>query len=288
MAWRGAVAGADAQRGVNADGKCSLIEAIFNANTDSALHGDCPAGSGTDTIILPVSSKQVLTNSVGPLPGTQYEAQGLPKIRSAIVIQGRGSTIERADRSAIDVMIAIETNGDLGLNETTVSGRPVRTADVYNKVLCIFNRGKLTISNGTIQRGFNAVWNSFGRPDFSGGGLHNEGWATLQGSIVSENAADLFGGGIFNSGTLFVRDSTVSDNFISGSGSFGGGIANRDYGVVTVINSSIVRNSAGRDGIGGGIQSDRPLTLENSIVSGNQARVGGGIASNEFWNGKHH
>ncbi len=37
---------------VAADGQCSLIEAIDNANADAATHADCPAGSGADVIEL--------------------------------------------------------------------------------------------------------------------------------------------------------------------------------------------------------------------------------------------
>src|SRR5262249_42693761 len=43
------------------DGKCSLIEAIVNANDDAATHPDCEAGSGADTIVLPKDDKITLT-----------------------------------------------------------------------------------------------------------------------------------------------------------------------------------------------------------------------------------
>ena len=36
-----------------ADGQCSLIEAIVNANNDAATSPTAPAGSGADTIVLP-------------------------------------------------------------------------------------------------------------------------------------------------------------------------------------------------------------------------------------------
>src|SRR5829696_4876939 len=45
---------------IKADGKCSLIEAIVNANRDARPHLDCVAGSGPDTIVLPATSQQVL------------------------------------------------------------------------------------------------------------------------------------------------------------------------------------------------------------------------------------
>src|SRR5215207_1888446 len=38
---------------IKADGKCSLIEAIVNANRDARTHLDCVAGSGADTIVMP-------------------------------------------------------------------------------------------------------------------------------------------------------------------------------------------------------------------------------------------
>src|SRR5262245_32109053 len=40
---------------IAADGQCSLIEAIINANSDAAIHADCAAGSGADTIVLPAN-----------------------------------------------------------------------------------------------------------------------------------------------------------------------------------------------------------------------------------------
>lgn len=46
---------------INADGKCSLIEAIVNANNDTATHPDCAAGGGADIIRLPSRSTHVLT-----------------------------------------------------------------------------------------------------------------------------------------------------------------------------------------------------------------------------------
>jgi CSLREA domain-containing protein len=40
---------------LNADGDCSLREAIVAANTDTAVDA-CPAGSGADTINLPAGT----------------------------------------------------------------------------------------------------------------------------------------------------------------------------------------------------------------------------------------
>ena len=44
-----------------ADGQCSLIEAIVNANNDAATYPDCAAGSGADTIVLPANANVTLS-----------------------------------------------------------------------------------------------------------------------------------------------------------------------------------------------------------------------------------
>ena len=74
---------------IKADGKCSLIEAIVNANRNARPHLDCVAGAGAvDTILLPANSQQQLN-------GTEM----LPQITSPIVIEGDSSTISRNTQS---------------------------------------------------------------------------------------------------------------------------------------------------------------------------------------------
>ena len=71
-------------------GACTLVDAITAANTDTAT-GGCPAGSGADTIVLPVGSTQTLTE----VNNDTYGPTGLPVISSVITIEGQGSTITR-------------------------------------------------------------------------------------------------------------------------------------------------------------------------------------------------
>ena len=61
---------------VAADGQCSLIEAIINANADAATHADCPAGSGADTIELANSA----TYTLDQVNVSSYGPNGLPII----------------------------------------------------------------------------------------------------------------------------------------------------------------------------------------------------------------
>src|SRR5262249_19223855 len=78
---------------IPADGQCSLIEAIVNANNDAATHPDCPAGSGADTIVLPANANVMLSNVYVTLGGTR--PVGLPPITSRITIEGNGAAIAR-------------------------------------------------------------------------------------------------------------------------------------------------------------------------------------------------
>src|SRR5437899_746823 len=49
---------------LNADGDCSLRDAIQAANTDAAVD-TCPAGSGADTIVVPAGSYALSIAGIG-------------------------------------------------------------------------------------------------------------------------------------------------------------------------------------------------------------------------------
>ncbi len=80
---------------IAADGQCSLIEAIVNANNDAATYPDCAAGSGADTIVLPANANVMLSNAIRLRPNGRFGPIGLPLITSQITIEGNGATIRR-------------------------------------------------------------------------------------------------------------------------------------------------------------------------------------------------
>jgi hypothetical protein len=110
-----------------------------------------------------------------------------------------------------------------------------------------------------------------------GGGIANDGTATLTGSTVSGNTAPGHGGGIANGEfrTLTLNNSTVSGN----TALAGAGIDNR--GTLTLSNSTVSGNTAtfGNGGIGN--QFIGTLTISNSTVSGNSTVFGGSGIGNE-------
>src|SRR4029077_965542 len=131
----------------------------------------------------------------------------------------------------------------------------------------------LTISNGIAQPGF-------------GGGILNEGSATVVNCAVSGNSATVSGGGIFSgysserATTLIIESSTLNGNF---AGDYGGAVANLFFGTVTILNSTLSGNTA--EFAGGGIvniagNQDSSVALSNSTLSGNACPFnGGGIAN---------
>jgi hypothetical protein len=168
------------------EGACTLVDAITAANTDTAT-GGCQAGSGADKIVLLAGSTHTLTQ----VNYSTYGRTGLPVIASVITIAGHGSTIARASGAPAFRLVAVNSTGDLTLQETTVSG-------------------------GEMPAGR------------SGGGVANYGGTlTIRHSTISGNVAS-FGGGMANfGGTLTVANSTISGNYASS----GGGVANfRVYG----------------------------------------------------------
>ncbi|WAS06707.1 right-handed parallel beta-helix repeat-containing protein [Gloeomargaritales cyanobacterium VI4D9] len=153
--------------------------------------------------------------------------------------------------------------GTVTLSNSTVSGN---TAN--------FNGGGIFVFNGNVTLNNSEVSGNIG--DNGGGGiLVFNGNVTLNNSKVLENTVNkLHGGGIvISSGKLILTDSIVSGNKVYGQ--HGGGIyADGNNTTVTLNNSIVSNNEASLDG--GGIYSSRPVTLTNSKVLGNTAGFDGG------------
>lgn len=226
-----------------ADGQCSLREAITAANADSNAGGECPQGSGADTIVLPASATFVLSSP-------------LPELSTAIAIAGNGSTID-ADGTGRVLQI---TSGVVTLDEVTITG-----GNSSSEGGGIRNFGTLTITDSAITD--NAT-------EADGGGIFNSGNLTIETSTVNSNSTDeaaiTYGGGIANfAGVLTITDSTVSGN----SARFAGAIFTDDSSTNTITGSTISGNTAGS---AGGLSSNGALTVVNSTFSGNTSGASAG------------
>ena len=121
----------------------------------------------------------------------------------------------------------------------------------------------LTLNNLTIANGIGG----------GGGGILNNGTATITNSTFSGNSATSFGGGIMNDGSGSTL--TIANSIFSGNSGTGAGIFNSS-GTLTITNSTFSGNS----GSGAGVyNSGAPLTITNSTFSGNSGS-GAGVFHN--------
>lgn len=217
---------------ISEDGLCSLPEAIENANGDAAIHADCPAGSGPDTIFL---TRDVLLDGAQlfPVDGPN----GLPSISSELAIDGGGRSISRAAGSPAFRILHVSETGVVHLYHLTIENGFIDSG--FDNGGGIYNSGDLTISDSTIQN--NSVESIFP----SGGGIYNEGILTISSSVIANNIA-------------------TDDTFSSG-----GGVYNTFEAELNLTNAEIRSNSANR---GGGILTSGPTTVQNSHFQGNTAR----------------
>lgn len=199
----------------------------------------------------------VATTVVGPIVlttagGGELVATAAP----GLTLQGNGITIQAAPNAGIiDEMAA----APLTLDSVTLTG--ANNASVGGAVNTV---GDVTIINSTLANNTSA-----GR----GGGVNAVGDVTVLDSTLSANTAGGDGGGVCSFGNVTVTSSTLSNNTAGGGGGDGGGVC--AFGNLTVTNSTISNNSA--DGQGGGLDTNGVLTLVYSTVVQNTASTGANL-----------
>jgi CSLREA domain-containing protein len=284
------------------NGNCTLREAVIAANTDTAVDA-CPAGSGPDTIILPVGTYNLYLAG----PNEDAGRSGDLDIAGAVTIRGAGAakTIIRvkpsewppADR-VIDVMAGasvvltgvtvtggvcsngggIFNAGRLTVEDSRIRGNTASEAAMYCRTIGyswggggIYNLGDLVLTRSEVSRNQVLGYNR-GDVAFPGGGLLNQGSAVIERADFRSNYA-AGGGGIWSSGELRVTDTQISYN---SARFWAAGLEN--YGSATLIGTTISGNADG--GIVNGSFRLEPgsLILENCTLSGNQMwRISGSI-----------
>ncbi len=259
--------------------------------------------------ILPVPAAHAATLDACPTDA------GFALIQDAIAAAAPGDTIRLCAATFFENIVVTkdltllgttqdDTIIDGGANGSVVTVLPGVTAAISH----------LTLTNGRVEPSDAVGWGSGGGVHneghltlddvdvslsvaYMGGGIANEGGElTLRNSMVTDNQAEM-GGGVVNLGnweamaTMLVSNTYVVDNFVTedlfershdDAGS-GGGLYN-DYGILRVELSDIDSNGAER--FGGAIQNaegaDSPaqLWVDNTVIRGNHAYVGGGINNN--------
>ncbi len=237
------------------DGHCSLREAIIAANSNMAsggAAGECPAGSGNDTVVLDSDTYNMTLGALG--------------IGSNIAIQGAGSDATIIDGSNNDRVFYIASGS------VDISRLAIRNGNIAGNGGGIYNDGVLALTNCVLHD------NTASGMGGSGGGIYSNGPTTLTGSTLRDNEAGAYGGGYYGVNLLTVADSTIHDNTASGLSGRGGGIYGQGMATLTLTNSSVNGNTAIGilAGSGGGIRAAGigMLTLTNSSVNGNTASGG--------------
>lgn len=231
---------------VNADGDCSLREAILAANQNS-LRDACPAGSdsGLDTVILASGATYALTIA-GVNEGNSFTG-GLDVTNNTTtkdllikVADGGHATISQ-DATPDDVVLTVASNASVGLADVTIRG-------------------------GTSPAGV------------SGGGIRTSTGSALglQRCVLIDNVAGNNGGAIQVQGALAIEDSVVRDNVAAASG---GGIAT-GTSTVASISRTLFQNNVATTQSGGAIRNNNVLTVTSSSFVDNRAQaIGGAIAT---------
>jgi len=239
----------------NADGTCTLREAISAANTNTAsgaLAGECAAGSGdgSDTIDL--------TGLTGSITLTS----ALPNISSDATVNGPGTSNLTIQRSTSNSSIFnVDSIATVNISGLTIQGG---TPEFNSSGVANTGNGTLNLSNCAVSGFDRGVFNSSQRT------------LTMTNCVVNANR----GGVVSFAGTVNVVNSTISGNT-------GDGIDN-SFATLNVTSSTITGNTGGLAGIRNGLATN--ATIINSTVSNNTERgvlnngnltmIGGSISGN--------
>jgi hypothetical protein len=243
------------------DGVCTLREAIIATNTQAAsgaAAGECPAGTGADTITLPAGTYTLTI---------------------------RGEHEDNAATGDLDIKSNLTIQGE-DYSTTIIQASATSPGNAIDRVLDIFAGSVVSVSNVTIRNGNNPF------DGLGAGGIRTNGNTTLSNCRITSNRANYAGGGILNGGGPFGPGNqghlTLIDTIIDGNTAGedgGGGIYNPIGSMLTLSNTTVTSNKVtGFGGDGGGIYNNGRASISHGTITGNivdhiSGFAGGGIYS---------
>ena len=235
------------------DGLCTLREAIKNANANAdTTGGDCVAGSGADTIVVPAG-----TYVLG-IPGQDED---------------------------------LNATGDLDFtdaNVTTINGASARltiiSANQIDRVINVVANASLTLNGVTVRDGL-AFTNSTSR---EGSGIQMLGAAlTINNVRITANTLpvdqnyDGAGINVLCASCLVTINNSLIDNNVAGDA--GGGIdvpSPSTATIVTINNTTFFGNQAARGAAIDDIFGSGQIKLKHVTITGNTSRQPSGAITN--------
>lgn len=231
------------------DGQCSLFEAVYAAESNSAVDS-CESGSGlSDTIDIPAGTYEILIPASAGL--------GLPHVTTNIVFRGAGSAatiIQRASNAPSFTLVQVDTPSTFeGL---TLKGG--RTNGGAGAAILGAPGVSLTLTDVVVtgSRGGVAWWPAVGV-------VTNCKFVDNEGAISTR---------FDNTSPLDIEGSIFEDNVAAGQGALS------VTGPITITDSIFRGNGTSSGGGGGAIDSLTDLTIRGSLFEGNQAAQGSGGA----------
>jgi CSLREA domain-containing protein len=315
----GAIITVNSSADTSESGKCTLRDAIENANLNNGGHANCVAGSGADTIIFSSSLPTVTLNSLLPtITGilTLYGGQDAGKNQvisgkdsSGIFLVGPGAslTIDRMTLTHGKAVAggAIAANSGSGMTVVISDSLLTRNQAEYDGGAISMGAGTtITVTKSKFSN--NQTTYSYGE----GGAILVGGTAYVQSDSYFLENSSAYGGALYgNTGAVVhLKDSRFEGNSASQSGgalyfsstnlnmvncdlydngSTTEGGAMYSSGGTATISDSLFDNNGIMDapGSGGAIfsYSSNRLIIDNSTFHDNQADTSGGaIASNSM------
>jgi CSLREA domain-containing protein len=214
------------------DGECTLREAVRSANEDKAgsKEGECTAGSGADTIVLPPGVYLLDRSDSGSEDAsTTGDLDVASKI--TIVAEGPGLSVIEADPEFANRLLHVLEQGQL-----TLVGVTLRGAQTADRGGAVYNAGELVVRKVTITDN---------TAEAEGGAIYNASGAllTVVNSTISGNQSLTSAGGIFDAGSSATLSfMTLVDN----EAPTGAGLAG-PAGSLSIANSIILGNRASDD-----------------------------------------
>jgi Zn-dependent metalloprotease len=190
----------------------------------------------------------------------------------AIFVYGQLTLSDSTIQNNQNRAIMLSGPSTLTLNNCIISNNVAQGSGHGGGIFTDSSNSQVIINNSTIS-------NNSALSDYGGGIFIASGSSlTVNTSEIKYNQA-INGGGIENQGTATINSSTIDHNTAtaSGGGIWGGGISN--IGQLSILNSTISNNIS--RGFGGGIFSDGQVNIANSTISGNIGKTGGGFYSGD-------